>query len=66
MYQVQTYNKIDPVGLEILEDSDFKVSSDFTDPDFIICRSQNLKNYDINSNLKAIGRAGAGVNNIKC
>lgn len=64
MFNVKTYNKIDPIGLEVLNGTSFKVSENSDDPDFIICRSQKLHDLEINSNLKAIGRAGAGVNNI--
>jgi D-3-phosphoglycerate dehydrogenase / 2-oxoglutarate reductase len=64
MFKVKTYNKIDPVGLNLLNGTKFDISDESKSPDFIICRSQNLHDLEINNNLKAIGRAGAGVNNI--
>jgi D-3-phosphoglycerate dehydrogenase len=62
-YSVQIFNKIDSDGLALLVDDSIKIE-DTSDPDFILLRSHNLHDYPIKNNLLAIGRAGAGVNNI--
>jgi len=64
MKQIRTYNKIDPLGLNRFPEEKYKVSSEVSDPDAIILRSHDLKDYEFNPSLIAIGRAGAGVNNI--
>lgn len=64
MSKIKTYNKIAQGGLNILIDSGFEVSDAIDNPDAIILRSEKLHTMTIESNLKAIGRAGAGVNNI--
>lgn len=62
--QIQIYNQIAPSSLTIFPEKDYLVSQETTEPDGIILRSYNLHHMDISSNLKAIARAGAGVNNI--
>ena len=64
MYKVRTYNNIAPVGLERLPSDRYQVSADTEDPDVIILRSQNLHDVEFSEALAAIGRAGAGTNNI--
>ena len=64
MYKVRTYNKISPAGLSLLSSDKFEVSSEISEPDAVILRSQQLSPDDISPSTKAIGRAGAGVNNI--
>ena len=51
-------------NLNILKEKKFEVSDGLSDRDAIILRSHKLKKEDFGNNLKAIARAGAGVNNI--
>jgi len=62
--KIKTFNAIAEKGLNILQEKKFEVSDGLSDPDAIILRSHKLKNEDFGKNLKAIARAGAGVNNI--
>ena len=62
--KIKTFNAIAEKGLNILQEKKFEVSDDLSDPDAIILRSHKLKKEDFGNNLKAIARAGAGVNNI--
>ena len=62
--KIKTFNAIAEKGLNILQEKKFEVSDGLSDPDAIILRSHKLKKEDLGNNLKAIARAGAGVNNI--
>ena len=62
--KIKTFNAIAEKGLNILKEKKFDVSDGLSDPDAIILRSHKLKKEDFGNNLKAIARAGAGVNNI--
>ena len=62
--KIKTFNAIAKKGLDILQEKKFEVSDGLSDPDAIILRSHKLKKEDFGNNLKAIARAGAGVNNI--
>ncbi len=64
MYKIQTLNKISPLGLNRFPHEDYEVASEFTNPDAIVVRSFKMHDMELPSNLKAIARAGAGVNNI--
>lgn len=64
MKRIQTLNSISPVGLAHLSPERYEVFSEGANPDAILVRSANLHEMPINENLLAIGRAGAGVNNI--
>ena len=63
MHKIQLYNNIAQVGLDRF-DTNFEVAEDIQNPDGIVVRSANLHQLDYNPELKAIARAGAGVNNI--
>lgn len=63
MFQVQTLNKISPVGLAQLG-ADYQVADTVENPDAILVRSAVMHEMEFGSNLLAIARAGAGVNNI--
>ena len=63
-FKVKTYNAIAETGLSLLKDSDFEISENPEAPDAMILRSYKLTNNDIESSIKAIARAGAGVNNV--
>ncbi len=64
MYRIRTHNQIAPLGLQQLPASDFEVGEGVTDPDGILLRSFKLSPADISDRLRAIARAGAGVNNV--
>lgn len=64
MFKIQTLNAIDPEGLSILPSSNYEVANELSDPDAIVLRSHKMHGMELPSSLKAIARAGAGVNNI--
>jgi D-3-phosphoglycerate dehydrogenase len=64
MFKILTYNNISRSGLDQFPSYGFQVASDIDDPDAILLRSFNLHGQPIPKSLKAVGRAGAGVNNI--
>jgi D-3-phosphoglycerate dehydrogenase len=57
-------NKISPLGLELFPRDRYEVASEIPHPDAILVRSASLHGIDIPGSVKAIARAGAGVNNI--
>ncbi|MDO4197993.1 MAG: phosphoglycerate dehydrogenase [Erysipelotrichaceae bacterium] len=61
--KIKLYNKIDQIGLKQFDEK-YTVGEDVTDEDGILVRSANLLETEFPANLKAIARAGAGVNNI--
>ncbi|MCL2420263.1 MAG: phosphoglycerate dehydrogenase [Defluviitaleaceae bacterium] len=64
MFNIQTLNKIAECGLVELPNEDFNVAEEINDPDGILVRSYVVPQENLTDNLKAIARAGAGVNNI--
>jgi len=64
MYKILTLNNISVAGLNRLPRERYEVASEITHPDAILLRSFNMHDMALPENLKAIGRAGAGVNNI--
>ncbi len=64
MYNIKTINNISEKGLSRLPADKYAVSPDIDNPDAIILRSQNLHDMEISSSLIAVGRAGAGTNNV--
>ncbi len=64
MYKIQTLNNISVAGLDRLPRDNYEVASEIAHPDAILLRSFNMHDMDIPTTVKAIGRAGAGVNNI--
>lgn len=64
MYKILTLNNISPLGLDKLPADSYVVSDDEAAPDAIILRSFKMHDMAIPESLKAVGRAGAGVNNI--
>ncbi len=64
MQKILTINAIAKVGLVRFPSEGYEVGSKVVDPDAIMVRSQNLHDMVFPPSLKAIGRAGAGVNNI--
>jgi D-3-phosphoglycerate dehydrogenase len=64
IFQVLTLNQISALGLKRLPAEQYEVGSDITKPDAILVRSQDMHTMDIPESVRAIGRAGAGTNNI--
>ena len=64
MYKVLTLNNISVAGLERLPRNSYEVASEIQHPDAILVRSFKMHDMDVPASLMAIGRAGAGVNNI--
>jgi D-3-phosphoglycerate dehydrogenase len=64
MYKILTLNNISVKGLERLPRDQYEVASEITHPDAILVRSAKMHDMEIPDTVKAIGRAGAGVNNI--
>lgn len=63
MYKIQTLNKISKKGLSVLG-TNYEISDECSNPDGIILRSYKMHDMELPESLKAIARAGAGVNNI--
>lgn len=63
MYKIQTFNQISPKGL-VRFNSSYEVGAGLSEADAILVRSHKLQDSDANPNLKAVARAGAGVNNV--
>jgi D-3-phosphoglycerate dehydrogenase len=63
MYKVHCLNNISQVGLAALTDK-YELTDDVNEADVILVRSANMHDMEIPANLKAVARAGAGVNNI--
>ena len=64
MLNVKVLNNISPLGLEKFPKETYEVSTNEENPDAILVRSAKMHEMEIGDKLKAIGRAGAGVNNI--
>jgi D-3-phosphoglycerate dehydrogenase len=64
MYKVLTLNNISVAGLDRLPRDGYEIASEITHPDAILLRSFKMHDMAIPASLKAVGRAGAGVNNI--
>ena len=64
MYKVLKLNNIAEEGLSVFDLDRFHCGDDVTNPDAIILRSFDMHDMDIPKDLKAVGRAGSGVNNI--
>ena len=63
MFQIQTLNKISPVGLNRFG-KDYTYGENIAAPDGILVRSASMHEMQLPESLLAIARAGAGVNNI--
>ena len=61
--KIKLMNQISQEGLKLLDKS-FEVGENIENEDALLVRSASLHDYPMNSNIKAIARAGAGVNNI--
>ncbi len=63
-YEILVLNQISPIGLRRLPAETYAVTKESTRPDAILVRSADLHAMTIPDSVKAIGRAGAGTNNI--
>jgi D-3-phosphoglycerate dehydrogenase len=63
-YKILTLNNISVRGLDRLPRDKYEVASEIGHPDAIILRSADMHEMDIPASVKAVGRAGAGTNNV--
>lgn len=64
MKNIQLLNKIAKVGIDIFDTGKYNITENAANPDGIMVRSADMLQNEFNPELKAIARAGAGVNNI--
>lgn len=64
MFKILTYNNISAAGLDRFPSANYQVGADVETPDALMLRSFKLHDVAIPESVKAVGRAGAGVNNI--
>ena len=64
IFRILTLNQISPLGLKLFDPHHYTVGDDIDEPDAILVRSHNMLQMDIPPSVKAIGRAGAGTNNV--
>nr|VFK60580.1 MAG: D-3-phosphoglycerate dehydrogenase [Candidatus Kentron sp. UNK]VFK72068.1 MAG: D-3-phosphoglycerate dehydrogenase [Candidatus Kentron sp. UNK] len=64
MCKILTLNSISVKGLERLPRDRYEIASELQNPDAILLRSYKMHDMELPKSLKAVGRAGAGVNNI--
>ncbi|MFQ5936577.1 MAG: 3-phosphoglycerate dehydrogenase, partial [Acidiferrobacterales bacterium] len=64
MFRILTLNNISRKGLGRLPADRYQIGSDTEEPDVVLLRSYNMHDMPIPASLKAVGRAGVGVNNI--
>src|SRR4029079_6440575 len=62
--EILVINNVALVGLRRFPPEQYTVVKEAADPDAIVVRSQDLHKYEFGPSLRAVGRAGAGVNNI--
>ncbi|ROZ71208.1 phosphoglycerate dehydrogenase [Ramlibacter sp. WS9] len=63
-FKVLVLNQISSNGLKRLPEENYTTGKDLSDPDAVLVRSADMHSIDIPASVKAIGRAGAGTNNI--
>ncbi len=64
MFKIKTYNKISVNGLDRFGRDHYEVASDINEPDAYILRSHKLHEEPLPASVRAVARAGAGVNNV--
>ncbi|HOC29721.1 MAG TPA: phosphoglycerate dehydrogenase [Treponemataceae bacterium] len=64
MYKIQTLNKISAEGLALFPRDNYEIASEILNPDAILVRSAEMGEMALPETVKAVARAGAGVNNI--
>jgi D-3-phosphoglycerate dehydrogenase / 2-oxoglutarate reductase len=62
--EILVINQIAPTGLKRFPPERYEIVKQSNDPQAILVRSQDLHSYEFGPSLRAVGRAGAGVNNI--
>ena len=62
--EVLVFDQVSPVGLKGFAPERYSVVNESSAPEVIVLRSRNLHDYDFGASVRAVGRAGAGVNNI--
>jgi len=63
-FRILTLNSISPLGLKRFPTGKYTVGTQVSEPDAILVRSHDMHHMEISSNVKTVGRAGAGTNNI--
>ncbi len=63
-HKIKTLSNISPIGIEALSNTACVLDEESKDPDGVLVRSTKLNKSHLNQSLKAISRAGVGVNNI--
>ena len=63
-YNIKTYNAIAPAGLQRFAAGNYVVGPDTQSPDGMLLRSHKLSVDELTPGLRAVARAGAGVNNV--
>lgn len=66
MYKIQTLNKISAIGLNNFPRDSYETASEINNADAILVRSADMHEMELPATVKAVARAGAGVNNIPC
>ena len=64
MHRIKTFNAISELGLKKLQKGSFEIGPQLNNADAILLRSYKLDKELITNELKAVARAGAGVNNV--
>ena len=64
MFKIQRLDRISAVGLDNFPRDEYEIASEIVKPDAILVRSHDMLSMEIDPNIKAVARAGAGVNNI--
>ncbi len=62
--RILTLNAISPIGLQRFPQERYAVGAKIDAPEAILVRSQDMNSMPIAASVRAIGRAGAGTNNI--
>ncbi len=63
-YRIRTLNSISPKGLARLPEARYQVGNDLASPDAVLVRSADMHGLELPASVLAVGRAGAGTNNI--
>ena len=64
MFSINILDNLSPKGLSLFDTTRYKLGNDFKDPDAILVRSRKLHDAVFSKQLKAVGRAGVGTDNI--
>ncbi|MGA9333405.1 MAG: hypothetical protein WBV39_03920 [Rudaea sp.] len=64
MFKIQTLNNISRNGLDRLPGDKYEVGNEIEQPDAVLVRSADMRGKPLSASIKAVARAGAGVNNI--